>query len=73
MWTAVNKVTRQYFYQQKPYFRESFPWKLFFFEFNLMYSDLWSQFIQVRKLFKGGNYSRAETIRGNKAPTFKMR
>ena len=30
-----------------------------------MYCDLWSQYIQVRKLFKGGNYSRAETIRGN--------
>ena len=30
-----------------------------------MYCDLWSQFIQVGKLFKGGNYSRAETIRGN--------
>ena len=26
---------------------------------------LCSQYIQVRKLFKGGNYSRAETIRGN--------
>ena len=35
-----------------PYFRG----KLFFFEFGL---------IKVRKLFKGGNYSRAETIRGN--------
>ena len=30
-----------------------------------MYCDLWWQYIQVRKLFKGGNYSRAETIRGN--------
>ena len=30
-----------------------------------MYCDLWSQYIQVRKLFKGGKYSRAETIRGN--------
>ena len=27
--------------------------------------DLWSQYIKVWKLFKGGNYSRAETIRGN--------
>ena len=27
--------------------------------------DLCSQYIQVRKLFKGGNYSRAKTIRGN--------
>ena len=35
------------------------------FEFYLMYCDLWLQYIQVRKLFKGGNYSRAETIRGN--------
>jgi hypothetical protein len=26
---------------------------------------LWSQYIKVRKLFKGGNYLRAETIRGN--------
>ena len=41
-----------------------FP-RLFFFEFNLMYCDLWTQYIQVRKIFKGGNYSRAETIRGN--------
>ena len=30
-----------------------------------MYCDLWLQYIQVRKLFKGGNYSRAETIPGN--------
>ena len=30
-----------------------------------MYCDLWWQYIQVRKLFKGGNYLRAETIRGN--------
>ena len=29
------------------------------------YCDLWWQYIQVRKLFKGGNYSRAETIWGN--------
>ena len=28
--------------------------------------DLWSQYIQVRKLFKGENYSRVETIRKNK-------
>ena len=41
-----------------PYFREYFPRKLFFFEFNLMYCDLWTQYIQVRKLFKGGNYLR---------------
>ena len=27
-----------------------------------MYCELWLQYIQVRKLFKGGNYSRAETI-----------
>ena len=31
-----------------------------------MYCDLWTQYIQVRKLFKGGNYSRAETIQGQK-------
>ena len=30
-----------------------------------MYCDLWLQYIKVRKLFKGGNYLRAETIRGN--------
>ena len=30
-----------------------------------MYCDLWLQYIKVRKLFKGRNYSRAETIRGN--------
>ena len=41
-----------------PYFREQFPQKLFFFEFGLIYID-------VRKLFKGGNYLRAETIPGN--------
>ena len=31
-----------------------------------MYCDLWLQYIQVRKLFKGGNYSREETIQGRK-------
>ena len=36
-----------------------------------MYCDLWSQYIQVRKLFKGGNYSRAETICGNTVLYFK--
>ena len=36
-----------------PYFREQFPQKLFFFYFGL-----WSQYINMRKLFKGGNYSR---------------
>ena len=30
-----------------------------------MYCDLWLQYIKVPKLFKGGNYSRAETIWGN--------
>ena len=30
-----------------------------------MYCDLWLQYIKVRKLFKGGNYSRAKTICGN--------
>ena len=30
-----------------------------------MYCDLWSQYMQVLKLFKGGNYSRTETICGN--------
>ena len=30
-----------------------------------MNCDLLSQYIKVRKLFKGGNDSRAETIRGN--------
>ena len=53
------------FFRNIPYFLIQFPRKLFFFEFNLMYCDLWLQCIQVRKLFKGGNYSRAETIRGN--------
>ena len=43
----------------------SFRGHYFFFEFNLMYCDLWWQYIQVRKSFKGGNYSRAEIIRGN--------
>ena len=31
-----------------------------------MYCDLWSKFIKVQKLFKGGNYSSEETIRGRK-------
>ena len=44
------------------------PRKLFFFDFGLMYCDLWSQYINVRKLFEGGNYSRAETIWGNTVP-----
>ena len=35
-----------------------------------MYCDHWSQYIQVRKLFKGGNYSRAETIRENTASDY---
>ena len=48
-----------------PYFREQFPRKLFFFEIGLMYCDLWLQYIKVRKLFKGGNYSSVETISGN--------
>ena len=30
-----------------------------------MYCDLCSQYIQMRTLFKGGNYSRVETICGN--------
>ena len=30
-----------------------------------MYCDLWWQYIKVWELFKGGNYSRAETICGN--------
>ena len=30
-----------------------------------MYCDLWWQYIKVQKLFKGGNYSRAENIGGN--------
>ena len=47
-----------------------FPRKLFLFDFNLMYCDLWLQYIQVRKLSKGGNYLRAETIRGNTVFTF---
>ena len=53
-------------------YRNSANRKLFFFEFNLMYCDLWQQYIQVRKLFKRGNYSRAETIRGNTVNIFKM-
>ena len=39
--------------------------QLIFFEIDLMNSDQRSQYIKVRKLFKGGNYSRAETISGN--------
>ena len=38
-----------------------------------MYCDLWTQYIQVRKLFKGGNYSRAETIRGNTVYLIQLR
>ena len=37
-----------------------------------MYCDLWIQYIKMQKLFKGGNYSRAETIRGNTVSTFKL-
>ena len=40
------------------------------FEYNLMYCDLWLQYIQVQKLCKGGNYSRATTIRGNTVIAF---
>ena len=35
-----------------------------------MYCDLWWQCIKVRKLFKGGNYSKGETIRGNTVNIF---
>ena len=48
-----------------PYFHKQFLGKLFFFEFCLMYFNLWSQqsqYIKVWKLFKGENCSRAETI-----------
>ena len=38
---------------------------LFWILIYLMYCDLCSQYIQVRKLFKGGNYSREKTIWGN--------
>ena len=74
-WRQIHKAsyfTRSYILwclasvmDHTPCFRKQFPRKLFFFEFNLVYCDLWLQYIQVRKLFKGGNYSRAETIRGN--------
>ena len=37
-----------------------------------MYCDLWIQYIKMQKLFKGRNYSRAETIRGNTVSTFKL-
>ena len=37
-----------------------------------MYCDLWLQYINVRKLFKGGNYSRAETIWGNTVYYFSL-
>ena len=61
------KIGKQIRHKNKniTYFRDYFPRKLFVFESNLMYCDLWLQHIQVRKLFKGGNYSKAETIRGN--------
>ena len=45
-----------------PYFRKYFPQKQFFIEFGLMYCDKRSQYIKVGKLFKGGNYSKVETI-----------
>ena len=35
------------------------------FEFGFMYCDLRPQYIKVEKLFKGEDYSRAETIGGN--------
>ena len=53
-WEFINTV-----------FPQIIPWKLFFFEFSLIYCDLWPQYIQVQKPFKGGNYSRVESIRGN--------
>ena len=43
------------------YFLIQFPWKIFFLNLEIQRSH----YIKVRKLFKGGNYSRAETIRGN--------
>ena len=36
---------------------------IFFFESNLMYYDLWSLYLQVRELFKGGNYLRKYGMR----------
>ena len=35
-----------------------------------MHCDLWSKYIKKRKLFRGGNYSRAETIGGNTVLTW---
>ena len=37
-----------------------------------MYCHLWLQYIQAQKLFKGGNYSRAETICGNPVLTLQQ-
>ena len=59
---STPKISFKFLYTVFP---RIFPRKLFFLDFNLMYCDLWSHYIQVQKLFKGGNYSRAETIRGN--------
>ena len=51
-------------------YANSFRGNYSFLNFILMYCDLCSQYIQVRKLSKGGNHSRAETIRGNTVPFF---
>ena len=66
---------------QLPYIRKQPPQKLFFFEFVqfflvsalicLLYSENLNSFLtRVRKLFRGGNYSREETIRGNTVINF---
>ena len=52
-----------------PYFLIWFPWKLFFFVFGnpkvIVHKVKSHSYINVRKLFKGGNYSGAGTIWGN--------
>ena len=65
IWYGLKSFMPRHANFKIPYFREWFPRKLFFFEFNLTYCDLCSQYIKVRKLFKGGKYSRVDTIRGN--------
>ena len=50
-----SKIT----FEHIPYFLIFFPCKLFFFDFWHMYWGLWSQYINVRKLFKGGKCMQA--------------
>ena len=54
-----------------------FPWivfteTIFYWIWPYVLHDLWWQYIKVRQLFKGGNYSRAESIHGNTVIFFRF-